>query len=65
MKERLVAPHVLSCNLSGFDNHYKLKLRASGYRLVYEVIDKELFILVVAVGKREKGAVYEKVRERS
>jgi len=65
LKERLEAPHVLSCKLSGFDNHYKLKLRASGYRLVYEVIDKELFILVVAVGKREKGAVYEKARERS
>ena len=65
LKERLEAPHVRSCKLSGFDNHYKLKLRASGYRLVYEVIDKELFIIVVAVGKREKGAVYEKVRERS
>ncbi len=65
LKERLKAPYVLSGKLSGFENHYKIKLRASGYRLVYEVIDQELFVLVVAVGKREKGAVYEKARARS
>jgi mRNA interferase RelE/StbE len=61
----LEVPHVPSGKLSGFENHYKIKLRASGYRLVYEVIDQELFVLVVAVGKREKGAVYEKARDRS
>lgn len=65
LKERLEIPHVASGKLSGFQNHYKIKLRASGYRLVYEVIDQELFVLVVAVGKREKGAVYEKARDRS
>ena len=65
LKERLEVPHVPSGRLSGFENHYKLKLRASGYRLVYEVIDQELFVLVVAVGKRKKGVVYEKARDRS
>jgi mRNA interferase RelE/StbE len=65
LKERLEVPQVPSSMLSGFENHYKIKLRASGYRLVYEVINQELVVLVVAVGKREKGAVYEKARDRS
>ena len=63
LKERLETPHVPSGELSGFENHYKIKLRVSGYRLVYEVIDQELFVLVIAIGKREKGAVYKKARE--
>ena len=38
---------------------YKIKLRSSGYRLVYEVRDKELVVSVVAaVGKQERNAVY-------
>ncbi len=64
LKERLETPRVPSDKLSGFENHYKIKLKVSGYRLVYEVIDQELFVLVIAVGKREKGAVYEKARKR-
>jgi len=64
LSERLEAPHVASSRLSGFDNHYKIKIRASGYRLVYEVIEKEIVILVIAVGKREKGTVYKKARDR-
>ena len=50
--------------LSGFKNHYKIKLRASGYRLVYEVIDEEIYILVIAIGKRDKSLVYKKARQR-
>lgn len=52
LAERLGSPHVLGSQLSGLANHYKIKLRASGYRLVYEVIDKELYVLVIAIGKR-------------
>ncbi len=48
LRERLKNPHLLSCQLRGFENHYKIKLRASGYRLVYEVIDKEICVLVIA-----------------
>lgn len=54
LKERLESPHVPNCKLSGFENHYKIKLRASGYRLVYEVIDEEIYALVIAIGKRDK-----------
>jgi mRNA interferase RelE/StbE len=42
----------------------KIKLRAAGYRLVYEVRDHELLVLVVAVGKRERNAVYRQADQR-
>ena len=62
--ERLEVPHVPSSQLSGFENHYKIKLRASGYRLVYEVVDDELYVLVIAVGRRDKNQVYKKAQNR-
>ena len=64
LKERLGSPHVPSCRLSGFENHYKIKLRASGYRLVYEVIDEEIYVWVIAIGKRDKSLVYKKASKR-
>ena len=64
LAERLEKPHVISSKLSGFENHYKIKLKASGYRLVYEVIDNKLIVLVIAVGKREKNIVYKKAKNR-
>lgn len=45
-------------------NCYKIKLRASGFRLVYQVIDDELVIAIVAVGKRESSDVYNLSSER-
>ncbi len=64
LAERLEKPHIPSSKLSGFENHYKIKLRASGYRLVYEVIDNELFVLVIAIGKRDKNRIYKKSQKR-
>ncbi len=64
LKERLNSPHVSGSQLSGFESHYKIKLRASGFRLVYEVVDKEIYVLVIAVGKRDKNQVYKKARKR-
>jgi mRNA interferase RelE/StbE len=64
LKERLQNPHVPSSRLHGFENHYKIKLRASEYRLVYEVMDDEVIVLVVAVGKRDKNLVYRKATGR-
>lgn len=64
LKERLESPHVSSSRLSGFENHYKIKLRASGYRLVYEVVDEEVFVYVIAIGKRDKNTVYKKAKKR-
>jgi mRNA interferase RelE/StbE len=42
----------------------RIKLRAAGFRLVYEVRDHELLVLVVAVGKRERNAVDEHADQR-
>ncbi|MBM9520198.1 type II toxin-antitoxin system RelE/ParE family toxin [Desulforhopalus vacuolatus] len=64
LAERLEKPRIISAKLSGFENHYKIKLKASGYRLVYEVVDSELIVYVIAVGKRERNAVYKKAKSR-
>ena len=64
LKERLQDPHVPARRLHGFENHYKIKLRASGYRLVYEIVESEIVVLVVAVRKRDKSLVYKKAYQR-
>ena len=65
LNERLQNPRVASACIRGFKNHYKIKLKNVGYRLVYEVIDEEICVLVIAVGRRDKDAVYRKMKERS
>ncbi|PHZ28746.1 type II toxin-antitoxin system RelE family toxin [Yersinia bercovieri] len=57
-------PHIESARLRGMKNCYKIKLRSSGFRLVYEVIDDILIIAVVAVGKRERNEVYQLASDR-
>jgi mRNA interferase RelE/StbE len=64
LAERLLAPRVPSAKLSGHPDRYKIKLRAVGYRLVYEVKDNELVVVVIAVGKRERNAVYKAAEQR-
>ena len=56
--ERLLHPCVPALRLSGHPDRYKIKLGSAGYRLVYEVRDREAMVVVVAVGKRERNAVY-------
>ncbi len=58
LAERLDNPHIPTAQLSGRLDRYKIKLRSVGYRLVYEVRHTELIVIVVAVGKRERNAVY-------
>lgn len=58
LAERLENPRVPSAKLHGHPDRYKIKLRSVGYRLVYEVHDTEVLVVVVAVGKRERNAVY-------
>lgn len=64
LTERLANPRVPSAKLSGHKDRYKIKLRSVGYRLVYEVRDSELIVIVVAVGKRERNAVYQAAAKR-
>lgn len=63
--ERLEHPHVPADALHGMANHYKIKLRSAGYRLVYRVEDSAITVTVVAVGKRERSAVYKAAQDRS
>lgn len=64
LRERLECPRVQASILYGFMDVYKIKLRSSGYRLVYEVNDTSVTVLVIAVGKREKGMVYSRTVQR-
>ncbi|MDP1733910.1 MAG: type II toxin-antitoxin system RelE/ParE family toxin [Sulfuritalea sp.] len=64
LAERLQDPRVPSAKLSGHSDRYKIKLRSAGFRLVYEVRDRQLIVIVVAVGKRERNAVYKAAAKR-
>ena len=57
-------PHIPANSLKILPNCYKIKLRNSGYRLVYEVENDTISIYVISVGKRDKLAVYEKAIKR-
>lgn len=65
LAERLDAPRVQADALHGLGDHYKIKLRSSGYRLVYRVEDTAVTVTVVAVGKRERSAVYKMAERRA
>ena len=52
LEERLQNPKVPSARLIGMADCYKIKLRSSGYRLVYQVQDEKIIVQVIAVGKR-------------
>ncbi|MFP5468294.1 MAG: type II toxin-antitoxin system RelE family toxin [Alphaproteobacteria bacterium] len=64
LAERLIRPHVPSAKLSGQKDRYKIKLRSAGFRLVYEVRDSDLIVTVIAVGKRDRFAVYKSAAKR-
>ncbi|MDD2913934.1 MAG: type II toxin-antitoxin system RelE/ParE family toxin [Gallionella sp.] len=64
LADRLHNPRVPSAKLTGHKDRYKIKLRDAGYRMVYEVRDKVLMVVVVAVGKRERNAVYKTATKR-
>ena len=65
LAERLKVPRVPAAKMSGHPDRYKIKLRSVGYRLVYEVRDRQLIVaVVVAVGKRERNAVYKTAAKR-
>lgn len=56
-------PHIISAKLHGdLANCYKIKLRSAGYRLVYQVKDDMLIIIVIAVAKHQ--TIYDTATER-
>lgn len=64
LAERQEHPRVQPDALRGMPDHYKIKLRSAGYRLVYRVEDERITVVVVAVGKREHSDVYEIAKKR-
>lgn len=57
-------PRVESARLRELPDCYKIKLKTSGYRLVYQVQDDVVLVVVIAIGKREKSAVYRQADKR-
>ncbi len=64
LEERLSDPHVRADALRGSRDAYKIKLRQSGYRLVYIVEDREITVFVIGIGKRERSEAYQKALKR-
>ena len=59
LQKVLENPQIPSARLHGYSNSYRIKLRKAGYRLGYKVFDDQVIVLVIAVGRRDKGEVYE------
>ena len=64
LAEILVNPRVEANRLRDLPDCYKIKLRSVGYRLIYQVIDQEVVVFVVAVDKRENDTAYRKAEDR-
>jgi len=58
LAERLEVPRVPSAALHGMPDCYKIKLHSVGYRLVYHVDKSDIFVTVIATGKRDKSKIY-------
>ena len=57
--KRLDNPHVPASALRGeLAGCYKIKLQKAGYRLIYEVLDDVVVVLVLAIDKRADSAAY-------
>lgn len=65
LAERLENPRVAKDRLSGQRNRYKIKLKKPGVRLIYEVDDDRVVVVVMGVGKREGEEVYRLVARRT
>jgi len=64
LAEVLLNPRIEANRLHSLPDCYRIKLRSSGYRLVYQVIDREVVVFVVAVDRREREQAYRKAAER-
>lgn len=64
LAEVLVQPRIEKARLHQFPDCYKIKLRTSGYRLVYQVRDNVVTVFVVSIGKCEKAAAYQDASKR-
>ena len=61
-------PRASACSLGPAAQPAELlqgKLRTAGYRMVYQVDDKVVVVIMVAVGKRDKGTIYRTAGKRT
>jgi mRNA interferase RelE/StbE len=65
LAKRLDNPHVPGGQLHGpLASCYKTKLKKQGVRLVYDVEDDRLIVMVLAVDRREDGVAYKAAVDR-
>jgi len=64
LAEVLLNPRIEANRLRSLPDCYKIKSRSSGYRLVYQVLDQEVVVFVIAVDRREREQAYSKAAGR-
>ncbi|MGY2340606.1 type II toxin-antitoxin system RelE family toxin [Pseudomonas sp. SDO5532_S415] len=64
LAEVLENPRIEANRLRNLPDCYKLKLRSAGYRLIYQVLDQEVVVFVIAIGKRERETAYQDAQDR-
>jgi mRNA interferase RelE/StbE len=64
LAERLDHPAIPAARLRGAPDLYKIKLRKSGFRLVYRIDDDRLVVVVISIGKRDKSKAYRSAEKR-
>ena len=64
LRQRLVYPKVAASRLRDMPDCYKIKLRSVGYRLVYQVRDEQIKVVVIAIGRRDRDEVYRAASNR-
>ena len=62
IKQPHIPKNLLKGDLAGC---YKIKLLKAGVRLVYQVRDDEVVILLITVGKRADSTVYDEAKKRT
>jgi len=58
-------PRIEANRLRKLEDCYKIKLRNSGYRFIYQVQDELVVVFVIAIGKRDKKQAYMTAKQRS
>ena len=64
LAKRLLEPGIPKAKLAGMADNYKIKLKTSGYRLVYKVIQDRVIVQVIAIARRDKEDVYKLAQSR-
>ncbi|MBE8190082.1 MAG: type II toxin-antitoxin system RelE/ParE family toxin [Candidatus Thioglobus sp.] len=64
LQQRLENPLVKKDKLRGYAQVYKIKLRTAGYRLAYQVLEDEIRIFVIVIGRRDAGKIYNMLKKR-